>query len=62
MAVTSPSGSPVCWPVAVLRAVGSPSVMKTTRSATGLCVLASRTFWKAASQLVYPLGLYPLTR
>jgi hypothetical protein len=36
--------------------------MKTTRSARGPCVLASRTFWKAASQLVYPLGRYLVAR
>ena len=49
-------------PGLVLRAVGSPSVMKTTRSATVPCVFASRTFVKASSQLVQPLGWYWLTR
>ena len=38
--------------------------MKTTRSAFGFLAFsfASRTFWKAASQLVKPFGLYWLSQ
>ena len=56
-ASTSPSVRPsVTPPPSLFIAVGSPSVMKTTRSAF-LLPFASSTFWNAASQFVQPFGL-----